>query len=101
MAKLRHAAALALVGWYLMIPPDVPHTRKVNLDATLGKWSIFGSYDSADECTSDAMHLHQEARAKGFSAKQLMNPTNDEQHEAVRYETAECIATDDPRLKEK
>ena len=31
--NLRHAAALALVGWYLMVPPPVVHSSVRDLDA--------------------------------------------------------------------
>jgi hypothetical protein len=40
--KPSHAAALALVGWYLMVPPPVFHSSMpVDLDAPLSKWRIF------------------------------------------------------------
>jgi hypothetical protein len=55
--KPRHTAALALVGWYLMIPPviDLKHKRRyeADTDAPLSKWKQSGSYDSADACEKD------------------------------------------------
>jgi len=62
--KLRHTAALALVGWYLMMPPlvekPVPHdpslTMKENDDALvdtrapLSKWMNLRSFDFAPQC---------------------------------------------------
>jgi hypothetical protein len=33
--NIRHAAALALVGWYLMVPPRIPGTGEVNQDVPL------------------------------------------------------------------
>ena len=42
--NLRHAAALALVGWYLMVPP------LSNPSAPLSKWNLYRSYDTAREC---------------------------------------------------
>jgi hypothetical protein len=41
--KLRHAAALTLVGWYLMVPPSRP---VVDLDAPLRKWTVLGATES-------------------------------------------------------
>jgi hypothetical protein len=38
-----HAAGLALVGWYLMVPPHEPLQP-------LSKWEVIRSYDSADQC---------------------------------------------------
>jgi len=55
--KLRHAAALALVGWYLMMPPSVcpsdPRSmRPCFLDPSLplNQWNRDGYFDSADAC---------------------------------------------------
>jgi hypothetical protein len=36
--RLRHAAALALMGWYLMIPPPGPHGP--NVAVPLSQWSF-------------------------------------------------------------
>jgi hypothetical protein len=51
---LRHAAALALVGWYLMLPPMEANEQGVlislNLNAPISKWDVSGSYDSPSEC---------------------------------------------------
>jgi len=43
--KPRHAVALALVGWYLMVSPDWG-----TKDTPLSQWEIQGSYDTATEC---------------------------------------------------
>ena len=47
-SKRRHAAALALVGWYLMIPPI--HGGDFNENAPISRWKVAGSYDIAAEC---------------------------------------------------
>src|SRR5208283_1686320 len=45
----RHAAALALVGWYLILPsPEMATAKK--MDSSLSRWSRLGVYASADEC---------------------------------------------------
>ena len=84
--KPRHAAALALVGWYLMLLPktgDLPiHVFDVPWSATQR------SFDSANEC--------EEARAKAVvpipsPAAVGKSPKQDEQ---AFY----CIASDDPRI---
>jgi hypothetical protein len=51
--NLRHAAALALVGWYLMVPPfTAQRAGPVDVDdqAPLSKWTIAGSFDTAEQC---------------------------------------------------
>jgi hypothetical protein len=72
--NLRHAAAFALVGWYLMIPPG--SGSRVDIDAPLNKWSVFRSFDTAAECKSQLAYQlnkisrkaeHQE-KADEFSA---------------------------------
>jgi hypothetical protein len=54
--SVRHAAALALVGWYLMVPPVTPegltdpNATLVNGKAPISQWVIFRVYDSAEQC---------------------------------------------------
>jgi hypothetical protein len=51
--KLRHAAALALVGWYLMTPPITGDMKEVwiNYKAPLDEWTIIGErFDSKEGC---------------------------------------------------
>ena len=47
--KPRHAAALALVGWYLMMPP-MTCRPSIQINTPLSHWEISSSYDTADEC---------------------------------------------------
>ena len=50
--KLRHAAELALVGWYLMVPPIPLNRFRVDIDAPSSKWEHYQSFDSAEDCES-------------------------------------------------
>ena len=86
--KLSHAAVLALVGWYLMVPiPGIDNQP-------ISTWSHIQSYDTAKEC-EDGMtewferHQRDGFALKGFEPNQVKNA----------FLQAECIATDDPRLK--
>jgi hypothetical protein len=47
--KLGHTAALALAGWYLMVPPRVSDWPVLVYDtsAPLSKWHQGGSFDTA------------------------------------------------------
>ncbi|MGO9060944.1 MAG: hypothetical protein ACLQU2_26710 [Candidatus Binataceae bacterium] len=47
--ELQHAAALALVGWYLMLPPWIAQNR-FDANAPLSKWQISGRFDTAQDC---------------------------------------------------
>jgi hypothetical protein len=92
-----HAAALTLVGWYLMVPPysekPIPPT---NLPP-LSKWSVYRRYNAPDEC-----RYARSAIADGFLEDAppdfLQRFGNNFKSTFVR---ARCVATDDPRLKEK
>jgi len=84
----RHAAALALLGWYLMTPPIVSTSPfRIDLDAPLSRWDIQESFDTAEDCENLYMQLADK------------HPKNSQ--EDLRYRTGHCIATDDPRLKGK
>ena len=145
--KLHHAAALALVGWYLMMPPteeqldatcrggptvmdhvtavigrallghdhaDKVHTRRcdregieVALDAPLSDWDQDGEFETLKECEAEQqkpMTEHEKImvelgsslmRESGVTKDALMSAHN------LALSSAKCIATDDPRLKEK
>ena len=79
--KLRHPAALALVGWYLMIP------SKTHLDVPISERIQYAAYDSAKECQDALNRLMErvEAGDKRMTIDQLA--------------ASACIASDDPRLK--
>ncbi len=92
--NLRHAAALALVGWYLMVPPFDASGKKHDLDAPLAKWSQIGWFDTAKECDAqEAYNLKVFENLKECSDCSGMLLYQDQ--------TAQCIQADDPRLKEK
>ena len=94
----RHAAALALVGWYLMAPPfdrvtltfrnDVPVSEWDNLNAVHLHWE--GEFDSKNEC---------EEFKKTQTLAFLLNPES--RGDGEQFMLGQCIASDDPRLKEK
>jgi hypothetical protein len=54
--KLRHAAALALVGWYLMLPP-ISRDGVVHAEARLTNWLNIGAYDSANDCEAARLRV--------------------------------------------
>ena len=48
--KSHHAAALALVGWYLLLPPWVAQ-NKFDARAPLSKWQKSGKFGTEKACT--------------------------------------------------
>jgi hypothetical protein len=82
--KPRHAAVLALVGWYLLIPPVTKNTA--HPDAPLSKWQKFGTFDSVKDCESHAVEWNNMLPAEQFKLKMPKDAT------------AQCFASDAPRL---
>jgi hypothetical protein len=121
MKAFRHAAALALVGWYLIAAPlkkcasddkntlVFPNTPSADLAETfscgfdselpLGKWTVVQTFDAATDCTSALRDWED-----GNYGRPAAGETP-EHHRAINQLLAQfpaqCIATDDPRLKGK
>ena len=118
--NLRHAAVLALVGWYLIVPP--PHSDKSRCGryadpcAPLSQWYFYNEssrwdwkapvdrphalkFDSEERCEAK----RNEKYTSWVAAK---HPPPFWHEGAINAATefashAQCIATDDPRFKEK
>jgi hypothetical protein len=110
--SIRHAAALALVGWYLMIPPGASSglSGKEALSAPLSEWRHGASFDSADHCERILNTIRRNSAAEYKTAVKAWHAKYDNQHadralHALAVEkTAEysqCVASDDARLKER
>jgi len=118
--KSRHAAALALVAWYLMIPPINRHANghlgvpnQAVLDDVSG-WEILSVSDSEAACQK-AMLEHHDAATKwmrerfGVSADASGIGTAREQTKDLdkldQIELAslqldiKCVSADDPQMK--
>jgi hypothetical protein len=99
--NLRHAAALALVGWYLMAPSFVdwtfvqknlgqPKTKYATVELS-PTWDTLRTFDTASQC---------------WAAKEKLFDKFDNRTMLITFEQfqsvyAECISSDDPRLKER
>jgi len=83
----RHAAALAMVGWYLMVPP-VLESNKLDTTAPLAIWSILRGFDEASDGESYRDHLVKQVNLNG----KKLNWGD------LLIIKSRCIASDDPRL---
>jgi len=119
--KLRHAAALALVGWYLMSPLIDYDNGKVLVDAPLKFWTQEGSFDTAKECGAQRKkdyewmfdwEIKESAKSEAqrdrddtrTDAESKWKPGTARKNRGIGLRAAEeakCIASDDPRLKEE
>ena len=88
--KLHHAAALAVVGWFLMMPPTSKDFPMGHTDAPLTEWlKKPATYRNKAECEHV---LDKQIRLANARNRQL----------AVKfYKQAQCVSDDDPRLKPK
>ena len=103
--KPRHAAALALVGWYLMSPLGTnPLTkgRWFDKDAPLSTWYLERSFDTAEGCDRARQKKCDEASSK---IKTLSESHSIQASAHAQILAADkfnqCIETDDPRLNEQ
>ena len=106
--KPRHAAALMLVTWYLLIPPVFSpmgqHHRSFNdLHAPLNKWDIAGKFDSQASCEKEKDRLRAQApnRIRFGREHPEQDPNGNVLAVAEALQLADCVATDDPRLNDR
>ena len=86
--KARHAAALALAGWYLMMPPL--GNGKVYVNAPLSMWQIVVSLETLEECKSVIRNYKTHpAEMSDPQVRELIERRNSR---------AMCVAENDPRL---
>ncbi len=92
----RHAAALALIGCYLMAPPYQygGGSFPIDVHASRGDWFIMGAYDTAASC----MKAEADARDAQSRDPRCKSKLGIDVYLCVRQLVADCIASDDPRL---
>jgi len=87
--KARHAVSLALVGWYLLMPPIRGWQAAGGRgEPPLSIWAQDGEFDTAAACEralQQSLHTDPDGRP-------VKRPT-------IEMLSQKCIATDDPRLK--
>ena len=107
--KHRHSVALALVGWYLMAPP-VRQPRNENDEPYLDQhaayrdWEKIHTFKTRNECEAGQRRVTDDAitgKLTSFSGGSSFVLDEDPKPWLEQQTEAECIATDDPSLKEK
>ena len=103
--KSRHVVALALVGWYLMMPPDsakVPHS--VDSEAPLSHWISVATFATSDDCEkalADLQKTEQDPISLDKTGKLARFQKHDEALGKARAVNAACVESDDFRLNGK
>ena len=103
--RRRHLAALTLVGWYLMMPPDsakIPH--EVESSAPLPRWSIVATYDTTEKCEAALADLQSKNRDPieldtTGRLRRLKKQPADPALATARAIGSGCVESDDFRLK--
>lgn len=103
--KRRHATALALVGWYLMMPPDspkIPHS--VDLKAPLSRWTVVVSFPTSEACEKALADIQNKERdpVELDTTGKLRSKKKDPPDLALgisRAINSGCVESDDFRLK--
>ena len=112
--SLRHAAALALVAFYLMVPPrkyrDGHELVGLERETALNRWMIQKSFDSRSACETDRQsqlksrllwyRQHLDICPPGIGSsvatEQLVSCSM-----LLEALAAQCVASDDSRLEKK
>jgi hypothetical protein len=86
---LRHAAALALVVWYLLAPPL--YKGEVDEKAPLKEWTVLHSFGTVVDCSQWLSTLLHKASLDPAMKTVVKH----------RLLAASCMSSDDPRLMER
>jgi hypothetical protein len=113
----RHAAALALLGWYLMAPPPAQKSEEVGLGESFynflrkadsfANWEILQSFDSAEQCekaredvlSKKTRELLEKAMQPGLAETPIPPKARLQlDRKLAPLPGSKCIASDDSRL---
>jgi len=92
--KIHPAVPLAVMGWYLLLPPVACEQCEPNTAAPISAWDQFKSYDSASKCEKGRVKLESNAAKLGAKRSDIRAARS-----AKRFSLGRCIGTDDLRLK--
>jgi hypothetical protein len=93
-----HAVALALVGWYMLVPPIQGYDlSNLEVNAPLSQWEKTHNDDGTAQTFATEAACEEEKAAKIRVFHEL---SKDPAIQNV-YGTFRCISADDPRLKGK
>ncbi|HEY2662950.1 MAG TPA: hypothetical protein VGI47_01320 [Candidatus Binataceae bacterium] len=90
--KFGRCAAVALTGWFLLMPRTSVQYPRGNTDAPLSEWIRAGN----------GTVFRTEAECEHVLDRRRRLTNNRGSRTSLRYlQTAQCVSTDDPRLKGK
>ena len=101
-----HSATLAIVVWYLMIPP-IGLDNKVDAHAPLSQWRRGVGFESEKDCDDSLKDAIQnpmtpaEYQAAAQATKKAKMKPLSMSEMSKRTQESQCVAGDDPRLGRK
>lgn len=84
------------LGWYLMVPPPKMRPEEIT---PLHMWHVLDSYDTAAQCHED-LRSYKELIKKDPAYFEKNSGRGMAQLAQEALDEAECISTDDPRLRQ-
>jgi hypothetical protein len=96
--KLYRAAAFALAGWSLLLPP-LSHTMRLDMTPDLSKWKVHSTHATAAECEQERQRLQTLIAPTPAANVGLRRVGRDIM--ATRYRSARCVSSEDPALQSK
>jgi hypothetical protein len=97
--KFHYAAAFPLAGWLLLLPP-VSRTMRVEMTPDLSKWKVQSTHATAAECEQERRRLLGLATPSTPAPKGSLRRVGREVMVA-RYQSARCVSSEDPAVKQK
>jgi hypothetical protein len=94
--KATHAAALALVAWYMMVPPLVNEPYKIDTEAPMSSWKVYRTFHSADECRGVLSSAQSKYKPTATAASGTIQRGT--RAFALQMVFAQCVRSDDPVL---
>lgn len=89
--KIWHVVAIALTGWYLMVPPPLSPSPQDGRIEPLSRWTTTGTFESKKACEAERVQFSKvDPGAEAYGYRGL--PPEE-------VYDAQCVATDDARLK--
>jgi hypothetical protein len=97
----RHAAALALLVWYFMVPPRTRDARELaQTTLPLSQWGAGQPFDSLSACEQKKQHMIDLYIAESKGARRPDEAFEMKSRLTV-FQAAQCVRDGDPRLKVK
>jgi hypothetical protein len=105
--SIRHAALLALMGWYLIMPP-----LGSGVVPPISQWRRAGVFEKADDCTTaqnlilsacrqdldDMKRRRMAERRRGIVTSEAEESVRSTFHTCTTTLLSRCVASDDPGL---